>query len=148
MIVELRDEACTQWAPGWLAFQRRDSRAFSDLEFNIHLSDDEVKESTSKAEVDGGAEVLSGAPDRAPLLIDLWVLLEANSSASPTGVPPFDSSTSASRGRTSSAEAFYFNLAISWHGARDFCTAYDLGFSSIHKDSPINFIAHFIVLSI
>ena len=35
VIVELRDEACTQWAFGWLAFQRRASRAFPDLEFNI-----------------------------------------------------------------------------------------------------------------
>ena len=35
VIAELRDEACTQWASGWLAFQRRASRAFQDLEFNI-----------------------------------------------------------------------------------------------------------------
>ena len=35
VIVELKNEACTQWAPGWLAFQRRASRAFPDLEFNI-----------------------------------------------------------------------------------------------------------------
>ena len=31
VIVELKDEACTQWASGWLAFQRRASRAFPDL---------------------------------------------------------------------------------------------------------------------
>ena len=35
VIAELKDEACTQWASGWLAFQRRASRAFPDLEFNI-----------------------------------------------------------------------------------------------------------------
>ena len=35
VIVELKDEACTQWASGWLAFQRQASRAFPDLEFNI-----------------------------------------------------------------------------------------------------------------
>ena len=35
VIAELRDEACTQWASGWLVFQRRASRAFPDLEFNI-----------------------------------------------------------------------------------------------------------------
>ena len=40
--------------------------------------------------------MLSGAPDRAPLPSDLRVLPEASSSASPTGVPPFDSSTSSS----------------------------------------------------
>ena len=100
VIVELNDEACTQWASEWLAFQHRASRAFPDLEFNFHLSNEEVKEFTSGAEVDGGAEVLSGALDHAPLPGDLRVLPEANSSALPAGVPPFDSSTSASRGST------------------------------------------------
>ena len=69
VITELRDEACTQWASGWLAFQRRASRAFSDLEFNIKLSDEEVEESASEAEADAGAEVLSGAPDCMPLIV-------------------------------------------------------------------------------
>ena len=31
VITELKDEACTQWASGWLAFQCRASRAFPDL---------------------------------------------------------------------------------------------------------------------
>ena len=31
VITELKDEACTQWASGWLAFQRQASRAFPDL---------------------------------------------------------------------------------------------------------------------
>ena len=39
-------------------------------------------------------------PDRAPLLGDSRVPLGANSCASPVGAPPFDSSTSASRGPT------------------------------------------------
>ena len=55
VIAKLKDEACTQWDSGWLAFQRRASRAFPDLEFNIHLFDEEVEESASEAEVDGGA---------------------------------------------------------------------------------------------
>ena len=42
LIVELKDETCTQWASRWLSFQRRASRAFPDLEFNIQLSDEEV----------------------------------------------------------------------------------------------------------
>ena len=67
MIAELKDEACTQLASGWFAFQRRASRAFPDLEFNIQLSDEEVDGSTSEAEVNAGADVFSGAPDRAPL---------------------------------------------------------------------------------
>ena len=42
VIAELRDEACIQLASGWLAFQRRASRAFPGLDFNIQLSNDEV----------------------------------------------------------------------------------------------------------
>ena len=96
VIAELKDEACTQWASGWLAFQHRASRAFPDLEFNIQLSDEEVEGSTSEAEVDAGVEVFSGAPDRAPLLSNSRVPPGTSSSTSPTGALPFDSSTSAS----------------------------------------------------
>ena len=101
MIVELKDEACTQWAFVWLVFQRRASQAFPDLEFNIQLSDEEVEGSASKAEVDAGAEVFLGALDRALLPGDSRVPSGASPSASPTGAPPFDSSTSASQGPTS-----------------------------------------------
>ena len=81
VIAELRDEACTQWAFEWLAFQRMASRAFPNLELNIQLSDEEVEGSTSEAEVDIVAEVLSRAPDRAPLPGDLWVPPEARPQA-------------------------------------------------------------------
>ena len=99
-MVELKDEACTQWASRWLAFQRRASRAFPDLEFNIQLSDEEVEGSASEAKVDVGAEVFSGAPDRAPFPCDSRVPPGASSSASPVGAPLFDSSTSTSQGPT------------------------------------------------
>ena len=98
MIAELKDEACTQWASGWLAFQRWASRAFPELEFNIQLSDEEVDGSTFEAEVDAGAEVFL---DRASLAGDSRVPPRASSSASPTGAPPFESSTSASWDLTS-----------------------------------------------
>ena len=55
VISELRDEAYTQWASGWLTFQRRASRTFLDLDFNIQLSDEEVEESGSEVEADVGA---------------------------------------------------------------------------------------------
>ena len=87
VIAELKDEACTQWAFGWLAFQRRPSRAFPDLEFNIQLFDGEVEGSASKVEVDADAEVF---PDRASLPSDYRVPPGASSSASLAGVPPFD----------------------------------------------------------
>ena len=115
MIAELRDEAYTQWASRWLAFQRRASQAFPDLEFNIQLSDEEVGESASEAEAEASVEVLLGAPDRAPLPDDLWVPPEASSSTSPVRALPFDPSTSVSWGPTSGAWAFYFNLAVSGH---------------------------------
>ena len=100
VIAELKDEACTQWASGWLAFQRRASRAFLGLYFNIQLSDEEVEEPTSETEADAVVEVLSGAPDRTPLLNDLRVPLEANSFALPTWASPLDPSISISRGHT------------------------------------------------
>ena len=81
VITELRDKACTQWASGWLAFQRKASRAFPSLDLNIQLTDEEVEGSASEAEFDAGAEVLSGAPDHAPLPNDLRVPPEANSLA-------------------------------------------------------------------
>ena len=108
VIAELKDEACTKWASEWLAFQRRASRDFPDLEFNIQLSDEEVEGSASKAEVDVGAEVSSGAPDCAPLPRDSWVPCGASSFGSLARAPPFDSSTSAS-------QAFFF--CASWRGA-------------------------------
>ena len=101
MIAELKDEACTQWASGWLAFQRQASRAFLDLEFNIQLSDEEVEGSASEAEVDAGNEVFSGAHDRAHLPSESQVPRGTSPSASPVGALPFDSSTSTSRGPTS-----------------------------------------------
>ena len=81
VIAELRDKACTQWASGWLAFQRKASRAFPSLDLNIQLTDEEVEGSASEAEFDAGTEVLSGAPDHAPLPNDLRVPPKANSLA-------------------------------------------------------------------
>ena len=103
MITELRDEACTQWASRWLAFQRKASRAFPDLEFNIQLSDEEVEESASEAEVVAGAEVLFGAPDVAPLPNDLWVPPGASSPALLARALPFDPPASVNWGPTSGA---------------------------------------------
>ena len=48
MIASLRDEACTQWASGWLAFQRRVSNAYPGLDLNFDIpNDEEVEESFS-----------------------------------------------------------------------------------------------------
>ena len=48
VIARLRDEACTQWASGWLAFQRNAANAYPGLNFNFDiLNDEEVEESLS-----------------------------------------------------------------------------------------------------
>ena len=48
IIGRLRDEACTQWASGWLAFQRKATNVYPDLDFNFNIpSDKEVEESLS-----------------------------------------------------------------------------------------------------
>ena len=101
VIAELKDEVCTQWASGWLAFQRQASRSFPDLEFNIKLFDEEVEGSASEAKVDAGAKVFLGVLDRAPLPGDSQVPPGASPSDSPVEAPPFDSSTFVSRGPTS-----------------------------------------------
>ena len=48
VIGRLRDEACTQWASGWLAFQRKAANAYRDLDFNFDIpSNEEAEESLS-----------------------------------------------------------------------------------------------------
>ena len=40
-IGRLRAEACTQWVSGWLAFQKKAVNAYSGLDFNFDLPNDE-----------------------------------------------------------------------------------------------------------
>ena len=43
---QLRDQAGAQWASGWLAFQQKATRMYSDLDFDFDLpSDGEAEES-------------------------------------------------------------------------------------------------------
>ena len=47
-IASLKDEVCTQWASGWLAFQKKAASAYPDLDFNFDIpSDDKAEESFS-----------------------------------------------------------------------------------------------------
>ena len=49
-IVSLRDEACKQWASGWLAFQRRVANAYPGLDLHFDIpSDEEAEKSFSAA---------------------------------------------------------------------------------------------------
>ena len=70
IIGRLRDEACTQWVSGWLAFQRRAANAYPDLYFNFDIpSDEEVEKSLSadySGEPDTSAEVHTPSSPSAP----------------------------------------------------------------------------------
>ena len=51
MVAELRDEACTLWASGWLAFRRKASKVFPSLSFDFPVpAEDKVGESKSDRE--------------------------------------------------------------------------------------------------
>ena len=61
VIAELRDEACTLWASGWLSFRRKASKVFPGLRFNYLVpAKDEMWESESDGEDD--LSVSSAAP--------------------------------------------------------------------------------------
>ena len=64
VITELRDEACTLWASGWLSFWRKASKVFPCLRFDFPVpAEDEMGESDSDGEDDLG--VSSVAPSSA-----------------------------------------------------------------------------------
>ena len=60
-IAVLRDETCSSWASGWLAFQLRVAKAFPGLDLNFQVTnEEEAKESSSENGADPGT--LSDAP--------------------------------------------------------------------------------------
>ena len=53
VIVELRNEACTLWASGWLAFRGKATKVFPGLDFNLQVpTEGEAEESDSDNEAD------------------------------------------------------------------------------------------------
>ena len=75
-ITELRDEVCTLWASGWLAFRRRDAKDFPGLDFNLQVPDEEeAEESVSEDEAD--PKVFFDTPSSVPLLGEAEILTEA-----------------------------------------------------------------------
>ena len=67
VIVELRDEACTLWASGWLAFRHKATKVFPSLDFNFQVPEEGEAE---ESEIDNEADpiMLSDAPSSVPLL--------------------------------------------------------------------------------
>ena len=59
-IANLRDEACTQWASGWLAFQRRVSNAYLGLDLNFDILSGEEAEESFTAEARCGPYPIHG----------------------------------------------------------------------------------------
>ena len=52
-IANLRDEACTQWASGWLAFKRKAANAYLGLDRNFDIPSDEEAEVSFSADCSG-----------------------------------------------------------------------------------------------
>ena len=73
VIGRLRDKACTEWASGCLAFQRKAANAYPGLNFNFYIPNDKEAEESLSADY-------SGEPDTP---------VEAHSLSSPSA-PPFD----------------------------------------------------------
>ena len=69
-IASLRDKACTQWAFGWLAFQRRVANAYPGLDLSFDIPNDEEVEESFSADFLGepvpSAEARSPSPPYAP----------------------------------------------------------------------------------
>ena len=52
-LVCLKDEVCTQWDSGWLAFQRKAASAYPGLDFNFDIPSDEEAEGSFSADYSG-----------------------------------------------------------------------------------------------
>ena len=91
MISELRDEAYTLWASGWLAFQRKAAKVFPGLDFNFQVpTEGEEEESDFDDEAD--PVVFSNAPSSVPLPSEpeIEAPLEVGSPTSVVGTSLFD----------------------------------------------------------
>ena len=91
VITELRDEVCTLWASGWLAFRRKVAKIFLGLNFNFQVPvKGEAEESDSDYEAD--PVVFSDAPNSVPLLGEpkIEAPVEADSPTSVAGTSPSD----------------------------------------------------------
>ena len=60
-IASLRDEACTQWASIWLAFQRRVANSYTGLDLNFDIPSDEEAEESFSADCSGDRELTFGS---------------------------------------------------------------------------------------
>ena len=97
MIVELRDEACTSWASGWLTFRCKATKVFPGFDSNFQVPvEGEAEESGFDDEAN--PMVLSDAPNSIPLPGEPEIETPAESSSPTlvTGTSPFDVHTTQS----------------------------------------------------
>ena len=91
VIAELRDEACTLWASGWLAFRCKATKVFPSLDFNFQFPTEGEAE---KSEFDDEADlmVLLDAPSFVPLPgePEVETPVEVGSPTSVVGTSPSD----------------------------------------------------------
>ena len=91
VIAELRDEACTLWTSGWLAFRRKAAKVFPGLDFNFQVP---AKGETEESDFDDEADpvVFSDAPSYVSLpgKLEIEAPAEANSPTLGVGTSPSD----------------------------------------------------------
>ena len=61
-ITSLRDEACTQWASGWLAFQKKADNAYPGLDLNFDIPSYEGAEESFSVDCFGEPNTPADAP--------------------------------------------------------------------------------------
>ena len=62
VIRQLRDQAGAQWASGWLVFQQKAIRTYSDLDFDFDVPSDGEAEESFSANESPGPSVPAEAP--------------------------------------------------------------------------------------
>ena len=62
VIGRLRDEACTQWAYGWLTFQMKAVNVYPGLDFNFDIPSDEEADESLSVEYSGEPNTPAAAP--------------------------------------------------------------------------------------
>ena len=69
MITELRDEACTLWASGWLAFRRNASKVIPGLDFNNQFPTEGEAEESDSVPLLGEPEIESPVMASSPISV-------------------------------------------------------------------------------
>ena len=150
VITELKDEACTQWASGWLAFQRRASRAFLDLEFTSSFLMRRLKDLLPRMRLMRAPRCFQGPLIVLPFLAILEFLRGLALLLSLLGLrllTPLLPQVGAQR-QVFRLSVFFFFFFCILAQSLGFCIASDFDYLLIYQDSSINFFTLFPISSI